>query len=55
MPAAIQVQAKGETKLQQMLWTVLLGDYMSMYLGFLNQIDPIPVDMVEKFKTELDA
>jgi glucose/mannose-6-phosphate isomerase len=55
MPAAAQIHAKGDTKLQQMVWTVLLGDYMSMYLGFLNQIDPIPVDMVEKFKKELDA
>lgn len=53
MPAPILVEAHGETKLQQMLWALLLGDFVSVYLAFLNQVDPTPVDMVEKLKTEL--
>lgn len=51
--APIEVQAKGETKLEQMLWVQLLGDFVSAYLAFLNGIDPTPVDMVEKLKQEL--
>lgn len=54
MPAPIVVEAQGETKLQQMLWTILLGDFMTAYLAFLNQVDPGPVPLVEKLKKELD-
>jgi glucose/mannose-6-phosphate isomerase len=39
--------------LQQMLWTMLLGDFTSAYLAFLNQVDPEPVELVEKLKKEL--
>ncbi|HUC20165.1 MAG TPA: SIS domain-containing protein, partial [Candidatus Polarisedimenticolaceae bacterium] len=53
MPAPIVVEAQGETKLQQMLWSVLLGDFVATYLAFLNKIDPTPVDLVEKLKREL--
>lgn len=53
MPAPIMVEARGETRLQQMLWTLLLGDFVSVYLAILNQIDPIPVELIEKLKKEL--
>lgn len=54
MPPPIIVEAHGQTKLQQMLWTMLLGDFVSAYLAFLNQTDPIPVDLIEKLKKELN-
>lgn len=47
------VQAEGKTVIQQILWTVLLGDYTSAYLALLNGVDPTPVDLVEKFKQKL--
>ncbi len=53
MPAPIEIKAAGDTKLAQILWTVLLGDFTSLYLAILNQVDPTPVDLVEKLKTEL--
>lgn len=53
MPAPIIVEAQGETKLQQMLWSIMLGDFTTAYLALLNQVDPTPVDLVEKFKKEL--
>ncbi|MCC7288913.1 bifunctional phosphoglucose/phosphomannose isomerase [bacterium] len=49
----IRVSAVGDTPLQQLLYTILLGDYVSAYLGILNGIDPTPVEMVEKLKKEL--
>lgn len=55
MPKPIIVEAVGETKLQQMLWTQLMGDYVSLYLAFLNGIDPTPVDLIEKLKKELNS
>ncbi len=49
----IIVRAEGRTHLEQLLYTVLLGDYVSAYLGILNGVDPTPVELVEKFKQEL--
>ncbi len=51
--APIRVEAQGRTHLEQLLYTILLGDYVSAYLGILNGIDPTPVELVEKFKREL--
>lgn len=49
----IVVHAKGRTHIQQLLWTILLGDYVSSYLGILNGIDPTPVELVEELKKKL--
>lgn len=53
-PAPEVVQAQGETLLQQLLWTVLFGDFVSIYLALLNNVDPSPVDIQERFKQELN-
>ncbi|MEI7682860.1 MAG: bifunctional phosphoglucose/phosphomannose isomerase [Candidatus Saccharibacteria bacterium] len=53
-PDPIVVQAQGETILQQILWTSALGDFVSIYLALLNGLNPAPVDLVEKFKKELE-
>lgn len=52
-PKAIRVEAKGETALEQMLYLVLFGDFVTIYLGLLNGVDPSPVELVERFKKEL--
>jgi glucose/mannose-6-phosphate isomerase len=52
-PHAIAVQAKGKTALEQMLYLVLFGDFVTIYMGILNGVDPSPVALIEKFKTEL--
>ncbi len=49
----IAIEVVGSTRIQQLLSTIMLGDYVSAYLGILNGIDPSPVDLVEKFKQEL--
>jgi glucose/mannose-6-phosphate isomerase len=53
MPAPTIVEAQGQTKLQQLLWAILLGDFVSAYLAILQGIDPIPVELIEKLKKEL--
>lgn len=53
-PKSISVQAKGETVLEQLLYLVLLGDMATTYLALLNGVDPTPVELVERFKKELD-
>ena len=52
-PAAEEVEAQGNTLLAQLLWTVQMGDFVSLYLALLNGLDPTPVDMIEKLKQEL--
>jgi len=52
-PAAHVVQAKGDTLLEQLLWSVNFGDFVTIYLALLNGVNPAPVDLVEKFKQEL--
>lgn len=52
-PAPIVVQPKGDTTLKQLLWTIAMGDFVSVYLAILNGVNPTPVDLVEKLKVEL--
>jgi glucose/mannose-6-phosphate isomerase len=52
-PKAISIDAKGDSALEHMLYLVLFGDYVTTYLAMLNNVDPTPVGLVEKFKKEL--
>jgi glucose/mannose-6-phosphate isomerase len=53
-PAPIVVEPKGDTLLQQLLWSSNLGDFTSLYVALLNGLNPTPVDLVEKLKVLLD-
>jgi glucose/mannose-6-phosphate isomerase len=48
------VTPEGETVLQQLLWASIFGDFTSLYVAFLNGLNPTPVELVEKFKKLLD-
>lgn len=52
-PAALEIQAKGESPLEHMLYLILLGDFTTIYLAMLNNVNPTPVDLVEAFKKAL--
>lgn len=52
-PAPIVINPKGESLLEQMLWAVTLGDFVSLYLAILNGLNPTPVEIIEKLKKEL--
>lgn len=53
-PAPIVVEAEGKTLLEQLLWTVALGDFVTIYTALANGVNPGTSDFVEKFKQELD-
>jgi len=53
MPDPIEVQAEGDSRLEQLLWAVILGDFVSIYTALLNGLNPTPVDLIEKLKKEL--
>lgn len=52
-PEPIVVNAEGVTLLEQLLWTVSLGDFVTIYTALLNGVNPGTSDFVEKFKQEL--
>jgi glucose/mannose-6-phosphate isomerase len=52
-PAPIVITLKGDTLIKQLMWAVTLGDFTSIYLAILGNINPTPVDLVEKIKIEL--
>ncbi|MFZ2545143.1 MAG: bifunctional phosphoglucose/phosphomannose isomerase [Candidatus Saccharimonadales bacterium] len=52
-PKATPIELQGESVLAQMLWGSILADFVSIYVAILNGVDPTPVDLVEKLKSEL--
>jgi glucose/mannose-6-phosphate isomerase len=52
-PAPIVVDIKGANVLEQLVWVVVLGDFVSLYTAILNGLNPTPVDIIEKMKQEL--
>lgn len=53
-PAAMDVQAQGNSVLEQLLWAVSYGDFVSLYMALLNNLDPAPVVLIEQFKKALN-
>lgn len=53
-PEAHVVEAVGQTMAEQLLWTVAYGDFVTLYLALLNNLDPAPVDLIETFKKKLN-
>ncbi len=52
-PQSIIVEAQGHNLLQQLLYCIALGDFVSIYLALLNGLNPTSVDLIEKFKKTL--
>ena len=52
-PAARNIELKGSTYLEQVLWGSILADFVSIYLAILNNTNPTPVELIEKLKVEL--
>lgn len=49
------IDVQGKSLLEQLLWSIALGDFVSLYLALLNGLNPTPVDLIEKFKKSLDT
>jgi glucose/mannose-6-phosphate isomerase len=51
--AVARVETAGETRLERMLWAVMLGDLVSLELARQRGVDPRPVEAIERFKEEM--
>ncbi len=54
-PAPQVVEVQGDTRLEQLIWAIVLGDFVTLYLAMLNGVDPLSITLGKKFKQELDA
>jgi len=54
-PAPLVITPKGDTVPQQIFYTSMLCDFICTYVALLNGVDPTPVELVEKFKAELNS
>lgn len=49
------IELQGDTLLKQLLWGVLFGDFVSLYLAFASGVNPVPLPLVDKLKDALVA
>lgn len=52
-PHPVVVTPQGNTVLEQLLWSAILGDFVGIYLGLVSGIDPTPLPLVDKLKASL--
>lgn len=52
-PKANSIHQIGDSLLEQLLSGHVLADFVSIYVGILNNVDPGPVKLITKFKQEL--
>jgi glucose/mannose-6-phosphate isomerase len=50
---AIRLETAGATRVERLLWAVMLGDLVSLELARARGVDPTPVEAIEGFKAAL--
>jgi glucose/mannose-6-phosphate isomerase len=50
---AVSVETAGETRVERLLWALMLGDLVSVELADARGVDPTPVEALESFKAAL--
>lgn len=51
--SVVRIETEGETRTERLLWTVLLGDLVSLELAARAGVDPTPVGVIESLKDRL--
>jgi glucose/mannose-6-phosphate isomerase len=49
----VRVETAGKTRVERLLWAVMLGDLVSVELAGARGVDPNPVEAIESFKAAL--
>jgi glucose/mannose-6-phosphate isomerase len=50
---AIQVESEGDSRTARLLWTVMLGDLVSLELAEARGTDPAPIEAIDRLKDRL--
>ena len=48
-----EIEAEGQSRLAKMISTVVIGDFVSVYLAILREVDPTPVRNIDYLKETL--
>jgi glucose/mannose-6-phosphate isomerase len=48
-----EIWSEGDSLLARVMSAIYLGDFVSLYLAYLNNIDPTPVQVIDYFKRKL--
>lgn len=54
-PTSFLVEAQGINPLEHVLWTSLVGDFVTTYTAILSGENPAPIDIIEDFKKAMNA
>jgi len=49
-----EVWASGESALARLMWLVMVGDAVSVYLACLRRVDPTPIEAIDRIKAAVD-
>jgi len=52
-PKATEINLVGDSTIKQLLWGSILADFVGIYLAILNNVNPMPVELIEKLKKEI--
>jgi glucose/mannose-6-phosphate isomerase len=50
---AIRIETRGDTRTARLLWATMLGDLVSLELANARNVDPLPVEAIDKLKSAL--
>lgn len=50
---AVRIETAGESRVERLLWTVMLGDLVSLELASRHQVDPLPIEAIDRLKAAL--
>jgi glucose/mannose-6-phosphate isomerase len=53
LPSIMEFDPEGKSSMQNMFWTIMLGDFISYYLAVHTGVDPLPVTRIEELKKKL--
>ncbi len=51
---AVRVEAAGESRVERLMWTIVLGDLVSLELAAGRGTDPLPIEAIDRLKAALD-
>lgn len=52
---AVRVESAGESRCERLLWTVMLGDLLSLELTAARGVDPLPIEPIDGLKSALGS
>ena len=52
---AVRVETVGDNRVERLLWTVMLGDLVSLALADARGVDPLPIEAIDSLKAALGS